>query len=456
MGNRIFIPACAFWTAFSPVPSFAAEIRISSDAECRVDIEGQIEFGDFEKLTALKDRLVINNGESTSGSLICLNSPGGSLVEGLKMARFILDEGIGTRIRNGKECQSVCAIMFMMGNARGDEVAFLDRRMDAGSTLGFHRPYLSISEAREFSSGDVEAAYDVGIESIYDLMALANTPTPWHDSRMIEPDLMEMMAGTPGTDMYFIRTVEQATRWQIGVDGLPAFAQLAQPHVMYACESALNSGYSLTSVRNGDGLMTEDIFDLLPANDWSVENATRGVRMNPLNGRYATTSPRAGYSSIGCEVVLSDGAIEVCGYDESSDTRIGDCITEGGLRYFERVSSQHPVSDLKALMFVGDAPPDAIAFRQCRVFDASGTSIDDEVCLHSVVLSGGEPLKVKHLLEWQSGARTVIEIDAKAQGRSAGVSVNGQPGELISMDKLGSCAKNLTTGNWVCSAKLAP
>lgn len=453
---RIFFAAFALWAAISPAPPLAAEIRISSDLECRVDIEGPIESGDFEKLAALKDQLVIDNGESTSGSLICLNSPGGSLVDGLKMARFILDEGVGTRIRNGKECQSICAIMFMMGNARGSEVAFLDRRMHAGSTLGFHRPYLSIIEAREFTSGDVEAAYDIGIESVYDLMSLANTPTPWHDSRMIEPDLMELMAGTPGTGMYLIQTVEQATRWQIGVDGLPEFGRLSRAHLMFACENALNSDYSLTSVRNGDGLMTEQIFNLLPANGWSVENATRAVTTNPVNGRYATTSPRSGYSSIGCEVILTEGAIGVCGYDESSDTKIGDCRDEADLRYFERVSSQHPVSDLQALTLVGEAPPDAIAFRQCRVFDVSGVSTDDEVCLHSVVLNGGEPLRVMHQLEWQSGARTVIEIDAEAHGRAAGVSVNGQPGELISIANVGSCVKNLTTGNQVCSGSLTP
>lgn len=249
----------------------AAEIVRSTDPECRLDIEGPIEVGDFQRLEALKDHLIVDNGESTSASVVCLNSPGGNLVEGLRMARFFLEEGVGTRIRAGKECQSVCAIMFMMGNARGPEVAFLNRRMHVNSTLGFHRPYLSMGEARLFTSGDVEAAYDIGVASIYELMSLANNSTPWHDSRMIEPDLMEFMTGTPGAEMFVIRTVEQAIRWQIEIDGIPELAQLRRPHLMFACENALSSVMALTSVRNGDGIMTDDIFDLVPANLWSLQ-----------------------------------------------------------------------------------------------------------------------------------------------------------------------------------------
>ncbi|WP_170972020.1 hypothetical protein [Rhodobacter sp. SY28-1] len=453
MCYKICVCIVAGWVAALAAPSSAADIHVSTDADCKVDLEGPIVAGDFEKLVELEDQLVVSNGESTSGSLICLDSPGGSLLDGLKMARFILERGVGTRIREDAECQSICAVMFMMGNARGAEVAFLDRRMHASSTLGFHRPYLTIDEARQYGAGDVELAYDIGIGSIYELMSLANTPTPWHDSLMIEPDLMELMAGTPGSDMYLIRTVEQVTRWQIGVDGLPGFERLTKPNVMFACENALNSGYTLTSVRNEDGLMTEQVFELRPANGWSVDNATRGVASKGESGRYATTSPRSGYSSISCEVDTSTDFIGVCGYDESSDTRLGNCDVGDDLRYFDRIYSQHPVSDLRALAVPLDVEFDAISFRRCRVVSMSGDATDDEVCLHLVSLVSGSQPKVRHLLQWQSGARTVIEIGVEVAEKSATVFVNGQRGEVLVT--AGSCVRNLASGNQVCSENLS-
>jgi len=433
----------------------AANIGISSDQECRVDITGPIEFGDFEKLAALKDHLVIDNGESTSGSMVCLNSPGGNLMEGLKMARFFLQEGVGTRIQSGKECQSVCAIMFMMGNARGPEVAFLNRRMHANSTLGFHRPYLSISEARQFTTGDIEAAYDIGIDSIYDLMSLAMTPTPWADGRMIEPDLLQLMTGTPGSEMFEIRTVEQAIRWKIEVDGILEFGHFGRPNIMFACENALNSGIALTSVRNGDGLMTADIFEFLNANSWSLQNATTGVTTIPATGRYATTSPRSGYSSISCEVAILDKSVGICGNDESSDTRIGDCRVAEDLRYFSKLITQHPLSDLRALALVADNPPDAVTFRRCRIVLPDGKQEDEEICLQTIVLVNSTGvLLLRHVLDWPSGSRTVIEIEAEVNGRTSSVSVNGQPGELVTLEDGTRCVRNSTSGNRVCTEGL--
>ena len=442
----------AFAFAVSCSSAKAAIIGMSIDPECRVDIDGPIELGDFERLIALRDHLVISDGESTSGSVVCLNSPGGNLVEGLKMARFFLEEGVGTRIRSGRECQSVCAIMFMMGNARGSEVSFLNRRMHANSTLGFHRHYLSIGEARLFTSGDIEAVYDIGIDSIYDLMLLANNPTPWYDSRMIEPDLMELMTRTPGTMMYEIRTVEQAIRWQIKIDGIPDFVLFGRPQIMFACENALNAGMALTSVRNGDGLMTAEVFEFSHANSWSLQNATTDVTTNAGTGRYVTASPRAGYSSIGCEVAILDQYIGICGHDESSDTRIGDCRVADDLRYFNKLITQHPLSDLRALALVADNPPDAVTFRRCRVLMPDGCQGDEEICLHRVTITtNNDMLLLRHVLDWPSGARTVIDIDAEVSGRTPRITVNGQPGELISIDSGARCVKNITSGNRVCS-----
>jgi hypothetical protein len=208
-------------TLLSPFATQAATIQISNDPECRVEIVGDIRNGDMETLQQLAEYLIVENGESTSASVLCLDSPGGSVVEGMAMAKFILENGVSTRIRTLKECASICAIMFMMGNYRGSEVAGLSRRMHYSSRLGFHRPYLQVDEAQLYTSSDLESTYDLGMETVFEILTVANQREPWGTAQMIEPDLMQRITGTPGADMFYVSTVEEAARWRIDIDGVP-------------------------------------------------------------------------------------------------------------------------------------------------------------------------------------------------------------------------------------------
>ncbi len=83
------------------------------------------------------------DGESSSADTICLNSPGGSVLEGVKLAKQFYKQGVGTVIPAGAECHSMCAILFMMGIAQGPEVSFVNRKLHVTGTLGFHRPIVS-------------------------------------------------------------------------------------------------------------------------------------------------------------------------------------------------------------------------------------------------------------------------------------------------------------------------
>jgi hypothetical protein len=339
----------------------------------------------------------------------------------------------------------------MMGNARGSEVSYINRSMNVTATLGFHRPYIKINDAQSFTSGDIEGAYDVGIDSIYDLMSLAIAPAPWGEGQMIETDLMRIMVGTPGHAMFEIRTVEQALRWKIEIEGLPDLRAIGRSQIMFSCENALSSKMALTSVINGNGLMTSEIFELKAYNLWEIKSLSENVSPQRDDGRFSVMSPRGGYSSIGCEVAPLKETIAICGFDESSDTQIGNCNNPDDMRYFTYLHSQHPSTDLRALSVVGGKSSDAVTFQRCRVIDANGQTKDDEPCLQQVSLVSGETgLRLRHLIDWRSGARTVVEIGAAVEGGDPIASVNGQPAKLSTLEDGATCALNLKTQNTFC------
>ena len=105
--------------------SFAAQIEMASNRECPIQLTGEIVNGDFDRIKrAISSSKIAeyhpDNVKDGSNS-ICLNSPGGSFLEGMKIAKLLFDEGIGTRIPAKSKCGSACALIFMAGRVKGDE-----------------------------------------------------------------------------------------------------------------------------------------------------------------------------------------------------------------------------------------------------------------------------------------------------------------------------------------------
>ena len=108
-------------------------------------VNGEIEHGLVERLEKMK-----KDGEITDEFRIVLNSPGGNLVEGLRLGYWIRNNNLSTEVGsvinseeagydvelNEKgECYSACAIAFLGG---------VYRNAQAVPYLGFHRFYKNI------------------------------------------------------------------------------------------------------------------------------------------------------------------------------------------------------------------------------------------------------------------------------------------------------------------------
>src|SRR5262245_40863179 len=97
--------------------SHAAEIRASNDRLCAFKLEGEITFGDHDRLANVIDHSRLDPLDERTVTL-CLRSPGGAYTEALKISELIYMRGISTIVVSGSECFSACALIFMSGVLR--------------------------------------------------------------------------------------------------------------------------------------------------------------------------------------------------------------------------------------------------------------------------------------------------------------------------------------------------
>jgi hypothetical protein len=100
---------------------------------------GGIEKGDADKLA----QLVRDNRRPTLPGdfdryTVRLDSPGGLLLEGMKLGNVIRDRAIETFISRGEECASACTLAFLGGTIPYTTLTGIGRRMEFGAALGFH------------------------------------------------------------------------------------------------------------------------------------------------------------------------------------------------------------------------------------------------------------------------------------------------------------------------------
>lgn len=214
-------------------PSFSASIfKAADDPRCDFNLEGEIEVGDAIELSAkLKP--------SANGQVLCLNSPGGELREGIALFYAIWNKAsIVTRVRSGDVCASACAIAFMGGSRKVGTGAIRSRQsvVEPGASLAFHAPRLQIPEADRYSSTAVQAAYAMAVESM-DLL-LGITQIEEHDVVGITPFLLREALRTPPWELYEINTIGRASLAEIGIAEavLPALTWARLRHV---CDTAI-------------------------------------------------------------------------------------------------------------------------------------------------------------------------------------------------------------------------
>jgi hypothetical protein len=208
---------------------------------CELRLTGPIERDD---LTRLKAKLPADfDPHMKGGPTICLNSPGGDFVEGLRIAEYV-SNGISTRIEKGAQCASACSWIFLAGMsmATGD-LREWTRTMDASAQLAFHAPYI---DPASFASGSAPAqpvafvtvinAYNQAVGEIArGLLRLAQKYDSPPKSPLVPPTLLAEALVKTGKDLLVVDTIGAAVRWRIDVDGYGTVVPRTRQDIVRAC-----------------------------------------------------------------------------------------------------------------------------------------------------------------------------------------------------------------------------
>lgn len=159
---------------------------------------------------------------------VCFDSPGGSFLEGLRMAELLIEFRKGAAVGDGMVCESACSLAFMGGSAAVSQVEGsddTDRILHPRGLVGFHAPALVVPNG-QYDERTVSQAYGVALAALRALSETRNTVVrgyvPGTDQatafryQFPESLLLQMLA-TPPDDMHHVQTVGEATRWDIRV-----------------------------------------------------------------------------------------------------------------------------------------------------------------------------------------------------------------------------------------------
>jgi len=155
----VLIAYCCFSVFVNVVA--AASISKSTKNDCAIELSGPIEAGDYGRFNELAMTLGLlepaDSGEPSNSNeeALCLDSPGGSYLEGRLISQELRDHGIPTRVNAGSECYSSCAFIFMSGRLLGAESDVTSRHLHIDGKLGFHAPYIVPDDAKSYSAADL-------------------------------------------------------------------------------------------------------------------------------------------------------------------------------------------------------------------------------------------------------------------------------------------------------------
>ncbi len=180
---------------------------------CSVRLTGLIESGDADRLRALLEQ-VISPDYDDLGPAVCLDSPGGSLNEGVRIAEVLGSLYTASVVPEGARCLSACAVAFMAGTFGSWEEVFNVRVMHPTAQVGFHAPALSISEG-VYDRGSVERAFDVAVDAIARIAGDMNVKLPESQANRFPRSLLAQMLVHRGEDYFWIDTVEKAGAWDV-------------------------------------------------------------------------------------------------------------------------------------------------------------------------------------------------------------------------------------------------
>lgn len=223
----------------------AADITVLSTRElsydevtrgaCTLRLEGEIVRGDAERLKTVLERDFPLAHDETGPSL-CLDSPGGSLDEGVAIAQLLGAHFTSTVLEPEASCLSACAVAFMGGTFGWFEYRYNMRVMHPSAKLGFHAPALVVGEG-SYDAPTVVKAFDVAIDAVARIAGDLDVVHLGGQVNRFPRSLLAQMLRHRGEDYLWIDTVEKAGAWAITMNSIDG-PDLTSERLVVACKSA--------------------------------------------------------------------------------------------------------------------------------------------------------------------------------------------------------------------------
>lgn len=183
---------------------------------------------------------------------LCLASPGGDLMEALRIARLFRDWVLV--VEAGESCYSACALIFMRGQRRLEGIHYITtspgRYLHHAGRLGFHSPALrrAMTGDKPLDPAEVAEAYSRALRTMRSVLFAgtetepgekARTPRSFLHKGWIDRDLPLDIAlaflTVPPEEMFVVSTINEAMRWGIEIYGLSPPRALTESMLAAAC-----------------------------------------------------------------------------------------------------------------------------------------------------------------------------------------------------------------------------
>jgi ATP-dependent protease ClpP protease subunit len=312
--------------------SRAAQIIEKTSLNCAVTLTGEIAVDDIENLKTiatkmkLDDRMGDGELENSSDEAICLNSLGGSYLEGRKIALFVHDNAIPTRIENGSLCYSACAVIFMAGRLRGPESDNPARYLNAHGKLGFHAPYWTFDDNSQFSGREVKLLTELQSKLFSDFIQFGSFSSDFSFKPDVPISLLVDMYKAAPDQMALVDTVEKVARWGIELEGIRYKSEFKKKSAAQLCvnfqawskdETSVSADFA-TDVQNlVDQKTKTEVFDIE-----GKKSRFLFIDLGGLAARYCLVEIKTG---------LTDWQ-QICLKDDFSGRHLGDCSENAGFQ----------------------------------------------------------------------------------------------------------------------------
>lgn len=208
------------WALCTAEPA-AATPELACDVTLRGDINDKnvkVAMGEIARFEAEVDTII----------RLCLDSPnGGSLGAARELVAFMEERaslrvdygGVTTVVRNGMDCRSACALIFMAG-FYCEYVVFCrtSRIMEPFATVGFHSPTLDI-DAPLTDKATIQNAYYAAIEDLGYFVSLNSNADFVRSPTRYPGVLIKEITSNIGANYFFIRTIRDAIALNIDLIG---------------------------------------------------------------------------------------------------------------------------------------------------------------------------------------------------------------------------------------------